>query len=252
MVEGGRPGAYRRWLDNAVRRGVEPETVGDVVRRHGILPDDVGLLDRFEELVDPDGKSFHLLPDDIGADDARRAVLMTYVVNAGTGYGTSGTDLDFDETPYSAAEVGRIAERQRANDWTYRWGVSVVHSRGGRLVTTPNGMLMGLGGDRLLDVLSQRGGTTYGDLLLLNIARVDAPAELRALVWSGRSRHQAADGSTRAGRLDLDRLLHHEERHARQWADKGPAGFVASYLWERLVRRNDTEEDAGLRDGGYR
>jgi hypothetical protein len=252
-VESGTPDAYRRWLDHVARRGVPAETIADVVHQHGFGPADFAVLDGLEEITDPAGTSFFLLPLDIGRDDARRAVLMTYVLNAGTDYGASGSDTDFDATPYSADEIWRIADRQGDNGWSYERVVPFVHRNGGRLVTTPAGMLMGLGGNRLLGVFSQRGGTTYGDVFVLNVDRVDDPAGvLRETVRSGRSRHRRDDGSTYAGRLDLDRLLHHEERHSRQWAGKGVAGFVASYVWERIRGRNDTEEDAGLSDGGYR
>ena len=120
-------------------------------------------------------------------------------------------------------------------------------------MTTPNGMLMGLGGDRLLGLFSQRGGTAYGDIFLLNVERVDDPLhELRRAVRSGRVWRQRADGTTFAGRLPLDRLLHHEERHSQQWGEEGYGGFLASYAWEQIRGKNDTEEDAGLGDGGYR
>jgi hypothetical protein len=53
------------------------------------------------------------MPDDIDADETRRAVLMTYILNAGTDYGSASDDNDFEETPYSADEVQRIIDRQR-------------------------------------------------------------------------------------------------------------------------------------------
>ena len=57
--------------------------------------------------------------------------------------------------------------------------------------------------------------------------------------------------------LDLDRLLHHEERHSQQWAAKGYAGMLRDYGWELIREKvfrktNRLEEDAGLADGGYR
>jgi hypothetical protein len=246
-------GWHERWLENAARRGVAPTTVDHVRRHHGIGPDDVAVLEGLDELTDPNGGSFFVLPDDMGAAEARQAVLMTCVVNAGTGYGATATVNDFDEVPYSAVEVQRILDRQAANDWTYDWLVPAVHRAGGRMVATPHGTLLGLGGTWLTQLFVQRGGTTYGDLFMLNVRRVGDPvAELRETVRSGRSRHQRADDSTYAGRTDLVRLLHHEERHSQQWAEAGPVRFVASYLWERVRGSNDTEEGAGLRDGGYR
>ncbi|KAA1380120.1 hypothetical protein [Aeromicrobium fastidiosum] len=245
--------ASQRWRENVDRRGVDADTVAEIVRLHGVGPDDLAVLDGLDEIVDPAGASFFLLPCDASADDVRRAVIMTYVVNAGTGYGASGPVTDFAATPYSAGEAQRIVDRQRRNAWSYSLVVPFVHRNGGRLVTTPNGMLMGLGGNRLLGLFSQRGGTTYGDVFVLNIGRgIDPVAELRAVVLSGRSRHQREDGTTFAGSVDLVRLMHHEERHSQQWAAEGPARFVASYLWEQVRGRNDTEEDAGLSDGGYR
>lgn len=244
---------HAQWLENAARRGVAPATIDDIVRRHGIGPADLAVLEGFEKITDSEGKSFFVLPADISADDARRAVLMTYVLNVGTGYGATGPVNDFEETPYSADEVQRIVDRQAANAWTYARLMPLVHRAGGRMVTTPHGTLMGLGGNRLLGLFVQRGGTAYGDLFMLNIRRVDdTVAELRETVWSGRSRHQRRNGTTYAGRLPLDRLLHHEERHAQQWAAAGAVRFIASYVWERARRRNDTEEGAGLSDGGYR
>ncbi|MFC5677038.1 hypothetical protein [Aeromicrobium endophyticum] len=244
---------HGRWLENAARRGVARATIDDIVRRHDIGPADFAVLDGLDEITDPLGASFFVLPADIGPVDARRAVLMTYVLDAGTGYGATSPVNDVEETPYSAAEVQRILERQAVNDWTYARLVPLVHRAGGRMVTTPHGTLMGLGGNRLLGLFAQRGGTTYGDLFLLNIRGLDDPvAELREVVVSGRSRHQRKDSTTYAGRLALGRLLHHEERHSQQWGDAGPIRFVVSYAWERVRRRNDTEEDAGLGDGGYR
>lgn len=244
---------HGRWLENAARRGVAPATIDDIVRRHDIGPADFTVLDGLDEITDPGGTSFFVLPADMGPGDVRRAVLMTYLLNAGTGYGATGPVNDFEETPYSADEVQRILDRQGANAWTYARVVPLVHRAGGRMVTTPHGMLMGLGGNRLMGLFVQRGGTTYGDLFMLNIRGVGDPVtELRETVVSSRSRHQHEDGTTYAGRLPLDRLLHHEERHAQQWAAAGPARFVAAYAWERARGRNDTEEDAGLGDGGYR
>jgi hypothetical protein len=184
---------------------------------------------------------------------------MTYVLNAGTGYGKPGErTTDFPVTPYGAAEVKRIMARQNANRWSYARDVAFVHRNGGRLVTTPNGMLMGLGGNWVQRLFSRRGGTTWGDLFMVNAGRVVDPGEqLRQIVSSGHAWYLGADGRPRASRLDLDRVLHHEERHAAQWADRGYLGMLAGYgreLFRELVFRevNRLEEDAGLADGGYR
>ena len=120
-------------------------------------------------------------------------------------------------------------------------------------MTTPNGMLMGLGGSPLLDVSSQQGGTTYGDIFMLNIddPPEDAAQELRKVAMSGVTWGENDNGTYR-GQLDLDRLLHHEEIHSQQWARETPAIFVPRYIGERLTDGTQTEEGAGLSDGGYR
>ena len=60
-------------------------------------------------------------------------------------------------------------------------------------------------------------------------------------------------GSDLRANLDLDRLLHHEERHSQQWARAGHAWFIAQYGFEALGGEclNRFEEDAGFSDGGY-
>jgi hypothetical protein len=237
-----------RWLQNAERRGVPADVVAEVARRHAITPAAFAILEGMEEINDPVGKSFFLLPPGTTGGEARTATLMTYVLNAGTDYGRAGKRrADFTATPYCAAEVARIINRQKANHWSYSRDVRFVHRNGGRLVTTPNGMLMGLGGNWIQRLFSQRGGTTWGDIFMLNTGTTSDPAALlRRIAGSGRAWH----------RLELDRVLHHEERHARQWAAKGYVGMLRAYGWE-LVRElafgeaNRLEADAGLSDGGY-
>jgi hypothetical protein len=242
-------GYFKKWLENAERRGVSSGVVDEIARRHAITPESFRILEKMDEINDPDGKSFFLIPPGTSGHDARRATLMTYIVNAGTDYGRAGKrPTDFPDTPYSAAEITRIIKRQKANRWSYSRDVRFVQRNGGRLVTTPNGMLMGLGGNWIQRPFSQRGGTTWGDIFMVNTCKVADPAErLRRIVRSGHA----------WGNLDLDRVLHHEERHSRQWAAKGYAGMLRDYGWE-LVRElvfgatNRLEEDAGLSDGGYK
>jgi hypothetical protein len=248
---------HKAWRENAARRGVSAE-VDDIARRHGITRRSFAVLETFEEITDPDGKSFFLIPRGARGNDTRDAVLLTYVLNAGTGYGKTSVVNDFPETPYSAAEVRRIAERQRANAWSYDRDVRFVDRNGGRLVTTPNGMLMGLGGNRILGVFSQQGGTAWGDIFMVNIDRPADPVEqLRRIVRSGHAWFTDRDGEPFESGLDLDRVLHHEELHAVQWAAKGYPRMLRDYGWEVVRERvfgtaNRLEADAGLSDGGYR
>lgn len=253
-------GYFARWLENAEANGVSVDTVVAIARDHGIGPDDFEVLDGLEEVVDRDGKSFFLLPDGISGDDARRAVVMTYVLNAGTGY-ADNDETDLPAEPYDSAEVQRILDRQSRNDWTYDDDVDFVHGNGGRLATTPNGMMMGLGGNWLQDKYSLNGGTTWGDIFMLNIDDTDDPAQvLREAIRGGEAYYQFDDGSIGqgSGHLDLDRLLHHEERHSQQWAELGHLGFITAYLAQAGIEKlpftgpNHYEDDAGLSDGGYR
>lgn len=227
---------------------IAPQTVADIVRRQCITRDSFRLLDAMDPITDPDGKTYFVIPRGTAGYAARRAVLLTYLLNAGTGYGRAGGRSDFPETPYGAAEVQRIIDRQRANRWSYE-AVRSVCATGGCVVTTPNGMLTGLGGNRIHAQFSHRGGTTWGDLFMVNINDVSDPAgQLRDIVESGRPH---PDGP------DLDRLLHHEEIHAQQWATLGPAQMTLRYLAEEAKVRtlggaNRFEKEAGLSDGGYR
>lgn len=248
-----------RWRENAERRGVAAHVVAEIARRHDVTATRFGVLDKMTEFHDPHGKSFFLIPAYADGARARAAALMTYIFNAGTGYGKPGAQTtDFPVTPYGAAEVTRIMVRQNANRWSYTRDVAFVHRNGGRLVTTPSGMLMGLGGNWIQRLFSRRGGTTWGELFMVNTGRVADPGEqLRQIVSSGQAWYLDAGGTPRASRLDLDRVLHHEERHAAQWAHRGYAGMLASYgreLFRELAfgAVNRLEEDAGLADGGYR
>lgn len=258
LLDGPPPdGYYREWLENAQRQGVPPEVIVDIARRHNITPESFNVLNGMEKVTDKDGKSFFLIPKGTSGEDARKAALMTYVLNAGTDYGDSPGTKDFAETPYSADEVQRIIDRQEANSWSYDKDVGFVDSNGGRLMTTPNGMLMGLGGNQLQDLYSEAGGSTWGDIFMLNIDDPsDAAQQLKQVAESGQMWYPAEDGNGSQGRLDLDRILHHEERHSQQWADKGYGTMLREYGWEIfrekvLGKTNRLEEDAGLSDGGY-
>lgn len=252
-------GYHRQWLENAERRGVRSDVVAEIARAHGITPESFTILRHCTELKDPDGKSFFLLPRGISGSDARNAALMTYVLNAGTDYGKPGKQpTDFPATPYTAAEVGRIVNRQKANRWSYEQDVGFVHRNGGRLVTTPNGMLMGLGGNRIQKLFGREGGTAWGDIFMVNVDdSIGADHRLRQIVESGHTWYSDRSGNAVESNLALDRVLHHEELHCQQWAGKGHAGMITAYLSE-VVRdkvfgkTNRLEADAGLSDGGYR
>lgn len=240
---------YAQWLASAERRGIPAETVAEFARRHGIGPESFDVIDAMEELTDPVGQSYFVIPRGAAAADVQRAVLMTYILNAGAHY----RDGDFPETPYSTDEVRRIADRQARNAWSYTRVVGLVQAGGTTLMTTPNGMLMGAGGNRLQNLFSQRGGTTWGDIFLFNSRSAEA---LRLAVARG-SGIAEREGHLFTTSRSLARLLHHEEIHAQQWAREGFARFIRNYLLEAAREpfgsgsHNRYEIEAGLADGGY-
>ncbi|OBG79831.1 hypothetical protein A5699_12410 [Mycobacterium sp. E802] len=268
MLNGPSEGLYREWLANAARNDVPPEVIVDIARSQHITPQSFDVLKGLERVTDDNGtagpgddKTYFLLPKGVSPEDAKKAALMTYILNAGTGYGSSDPKInnpsghdqnDFAETPYTANEVQRIIDRQDANGWSY----AAAEHFTGRLTTTPNGMLMGLGGTLIEDPLSQQGGSTYGDVFLVNIDNPTDPAEqLRTMINSGRMWYDGENGPFR-GALDIDRILHHEERHSQQWAQLGFKSFVEQYgqkMMEEQVTgsRNPFETNAGASDGGY-
>ncbi|CQD04577.1 hypothetical protein BN1232_00714 [Mycobacterium lentiflavum] len=258
-----RPAAdhHLKWLANAERLGVPAAVTSAIAEQHGITHESFRVLEELAEITDPDGKSFFLIPPGTTGDTARTATLMTYILNAGSGYGApTGPPTDFPATPYSADEVQRIVDRQHANSWSYDEDVGFVDRNGGRLVTTPNGMLMGLGGNWIQRLFSQQGGTAWGDIFMVNVA-VDATdstaRRLRQIVESGHAWYTDRKGRPVESALALDRVLHHEELHSQQWAAKGHSRMIVAYLWEvardRLFgKTNRLEEQAGLADGGYR
>jgi hypothetical protein len=263
LLDGDAPAGskYEEWLQNASANGVPPEEIVKIARDHDITPESFKVLDGLER-VDEDhgtGATFFLLPPGTNAETARKAALMTYVLNAGTDYGTADGSAgnDFEETPYTSAEVGRIMERQAANAWSYHEAEAMQNS-GGRLVTTPNGMLMGLGGSWAHDQLSRQAGSTFGDVFLVNIDDpADPAAQLKQIVTDGHISVYDENRKLVPYSIDLDRTLHHEERHSQQWAQLGPVEFGKEYLTalvnEQLTGAvNPFEVNAGAHDGGYR
>ena len=259
LLQGDSSGKYREWLQNAADNGVPPETIVDVARQQNITPSSFDVLDGLERVTDTNGtpddpsddKDYFMLPEHATAEQARQAALMTYVYNAGTGYGTAkgSANNDFAETPYSAAEVQRIKDRQEANGWSYDL---VPHSTGA-FAATPNGMLMAVGGGPIQQLVSQQAGSCAGDVFAVNNDNPPGGAaqELRTIIESGTLRSDADhDGQVNIGN-DLDRVLHHEERHSQQWAQKGFPTFLREYFWPTSADPNPFETNAGANDGGY-
>jgi hypothetical protein len=255
VLEAPPKGYYKEWIENAKRQHVPPVTLVDIAKRHNLTPQSFDVLNKMKKVTDKQGKSFFLLTPGTTGDDARNAALMTYILNCGTDYGEDAPH-DFAPTPYSADEVQRIIDRQNANSWSYDHDVAFVQGNGGRLMATPNGMLMGCGGNWLQDIYSEGGGSTWGDIFMMNIDDPSDPgATLEKVAGSGHMWYPQPGGEGAEGSLDLDRILHHEERHSQQWQRYGYIGFLDAYATGKLVEiftDHPLEKDAGLSDGGYR
>jgi len=246
---------YDGWLENAAENNVPIDEIVKIVRELHLSPYDFQFLDNLDSQNDPDGKTFFLIPPGTSPETTMNIVLLTYIYNAGTDYGTADdpsnqqhdsttTPNDYAETPYSLEEIERIRNREQDNSWSY------IYTYGaGAVMATPNGMLMGVGGISIIQLASQKGGTTYGDLLLLNLDATQDPRQtLKNIVANGSVPVDSDPTGQTPGNRDLDRLLHHEERHSQQWATSGFQNFVKLYA----LSPDTWEEDAGLYDGGYR
>lgn len=262
LLEGETNQWYDEWLLNAARRGISIDEIIKIAQSNGITPEDFTVFDGLEELKDPDGKSFFLLPPGTSMSDAMRAAFMTYILNAGTDYAVADdpgnpqdratTRNDYAETPYSSAEAQRVAQRIATN-----WSSYIYIDGASAITTTPYGTLMGLGGSWLEQVMSQDAGTTYGDVLLVNIDNSSDPVQtLRNIIAMGSFPQTNYPEGNVPGDLDLDRLLHHEEQHSEQWA-RHIDWFALSYFeqWFNAGGNgswNYWEQNAGLEDGGYK
>lgn len=297
LLEGDITGTwYEQWLKDAAAHDVPVDEILRIAKEFGITPDDFSILNGLQMEQDPDGKYFFILPDSINSKDVQKAVLMTYILNAGTDYATADDSLAINdpkhpkdscaETPYSVAEIQRVIDRQKLNAWSYSLIVDYLEatrnyypgiSNSGAWATTPNGTLMGIGGNTVQDWFSQSEGTTYGDVFILNYDNLPDPeSTLVNVITNGKvpslSDPTAANPGTNA--LDLDRMLHHEELHSQQWAATQQTlqqlnyhgiplvplpvlpFFGAEYGMEYQASGKDGSKNyfeigAGLADGGY-
>ena len=78
---------HQRWLANAERLGVPSAVTDAIAAHHGITAQSFRVLENMVEFNDPDAKSFFLIPPGTTGEQARSATLMTYILNADTGYG---------------------------------------------------------------------------------------------------------------------------------------------------------------------
>ena len=279
------------WEANLTAAGIPVSEVVKIVREQHLTPDSFNVLANLGTKKDPDGKTFFVLPVPVDAGTAEQIVLMGYIYNARTDYAkadksandkidTSITADSYPETPYSAAEIARIQQRIAANSASYSDLLQTVQNSGGQVVATPNGMMMGIAmgeqpgdsvGERMAKreilMLSQGGGTTYGDMFIVNIDNSQDPlTTLMNIISNGASpltsdptgnttaKYQGIGPDGQVGTIDLDRILHHEEIHSQQWAATGWK-FAPKYLFQSVTgkadEKNTYEQQAGLADGGY-
>ncbi len=95
-------------------------------------------------------------------------------------------------------------------------------------MTTPNGMLMGMGGNWVQDQFSWKGGTAWGDIFMENIDHGNKRWS-RAVAADHRVRRpgtSGADGAPRAGSWTSTGCCTTRRYHSRQWADKGYFGML--------------------------
>lgn len=229
---------YREWLRWTLDAGHSPDEVVGVAREEGVTPATFAPLAGRTVWRGPDERPY------VRVDDARRArelARLTELLNGG--------------------RPSRTDPRRDRNRWSYSGlfglnrGDAGTAVRRGALVATPEGTMMAVAGRRALralpnpvDWFSSRGGTTWGEIYVVNGSYDDPAGVLRATVESGKP----PPGSGAPG---LARLLRHERVHSEQWARFGYARFI----WEYVVRHDPRkpcehplEREAGLADGGYR
>lgn len=200
---------FREWLQRTLEAGLTPEQVVELAEDEGVKAGTFDVLDGLEVVRDPVGNPYVRLEAGHGARDVARVVEL---LNGGR---PSATDA-----------------RRSANGWTYHWplltggAVALVLGQGGAVVATPEGILMAAPGPKSFGlvpsaaaVLSFQGGTTWGELFVLNKSSDDPAGVLHEVIARG-----FVDD------LPLLPLLAHERVHSEQWARYGRFGFLARYL----------------------
>ncbi|MPZ52356.1 MAG: hypothetical protein GEU79_06410 [Acidimicrobiia bacterium] len=239
---------YIEWVAWTLANGLTPSELVDRARQEGVDADTFDVVDGLTVVRDPQARPYLVIED---AGDAREIVRLNELL-----FGGAPSEND---------------DRRDENSWSFDEDVYLVLHTGGALIATPEGILMGIGGNPIVDWFSAKGGTTWGEIFMLNGDPDDPVQELIDIIESG-STHSDGDPT-------LDRLLHHERIHSEQWARYGYLDFIARYLdastdvelhtrwvpwpipfgsWvsypvivERDPCLNEYEQEAGLDDGGY-
>lgn len=230
LLAGEPTGLCREWLQRTVEGGLTPEQAVELAQKEGLTPETFDVLDGLELMRDPAGAPYVRLENHPRARDVARVVELL-----------------------SGGRPSHSDARRCANDWTYAGPlgtggvVALVLAQGGAVVATPEGILMAAPGPKVFGVvptaaavLSFQGGTTWGELFVLNKSSEDPAGVLRGVIARG-----AVDGKP------LAPLLRHERIHSEQWARHGRLGFLARYLTSGRGCDNAYEREAGFQDGGY-
>lgn len=143
----------------------------------------------------------------------------------------------FGDTPDGLPDISDEYRRSQ-NAWSYAL-IPVIEASGGECTELDNGIFaclsdgIELPGDLGTIPLKGRGGTTYGEVFIVDeqdaYERVQEPGSL---------------------------LADHEKKHSIQWAIHGPAAFVVLYLQDVAMSGNNGadqyfEQQAGAAAGGY-
>lgn len=228
---------HREWISWTLKSGLTPGDMVERARQEGVDQDTFEALDGATIWRTPEGRPYVRIED---ASDARQLVRLTELLNGGA---PSTTD-----------------ERRDANSWSYSsmFGINdgdagLVLRNGGALVATPEGIAMAAPGPEHLDVIpntvdvfAARGGTTWGEIFVVNGSYEDPASVLEDTIADG----VPPPGS---GAPSLERLLRHERVHSEQWARLGYSRFIWEYLTNGPSNpcEHPLEIEAGLEDGGY-
>lgn len=177
------------------------------------------------------------------AIEVGQSIGRRFVDEARAGYARARFPVDFalfHATGSTPDDLPNISEayRRRQNVWSYAL-IPAIEAGGGECTQLDNGIFacyskgIELPGDLGTIPLKGRGGTTYGEVFIVDdhvqYERVQEP------------------GSP---------LAEHEMNHSIQWAVHGPAPFVALYLQDVALSGNNGEDQyfeqqAGAEAGGY-
>lgn len=238
LLDGEPDPLYLEWISWTLRSGVAPAGIPSRARQEEVHPHTLAPLHTATVWRTTDGRPFVRIHD---PESALELVRLVELLNGGQ---------------------PSITDRRRArNRWSYsslfgrRYGdVELVLNKAEALVATPEGTMMAAVGRKIwraiptpADAFSARGGTTWGEMFVLNGSFASPVDVLRTSIESG----HAPPG---AGAPNLARLLRHERVHSEQWARFGYARFIVEYLRDSAKPpcRQPLEREAGLEDGGYR